>query len=632
MADTVRTVPELQALLADAAAAHSTNRQLLRDMLVSLDAIAAGGLGGEVGARIAGDATTLSSAEDYADAGDVTAVSAAADYTDAELVAVQKFPILGGETGVTNPTYPYGDVRRFGAVGDGTTDDYAAFAAAHDSLPVTGGVIVVPPTTTNIYRLSQAWNITKPCRVTGCLPTANTYSVNTGTVLRFDADKHGVIVNNYITIDETTRAQDAAKPGANYAILENLDVVSAGGIDGLSNGGTGVDVDGIKIRAPGVTVRNCWCRAWKRDGIRIRADVGGGGALEGNANLWRLEHCYLVGNGANGLYTDGADANAGVALSVDATANGEWGIYDSSFLGNTYIACHTSGNVTGPYKTDSVTGANLFLGCYQEGSLGLTSLVSPTVVLGGNLPSDGNLSAASTAFLLGPGISFRAQLQAQNTTGAASVSSGLVLNDTTLTAFTFGSSDEHAAMKSNQLQYDSVNKWWSLINSGSSTRRYIRFPSSGLTLRAAAPLFEQGIYIGGFTSALQHTTTGSAAPTSGTWVKGDRVLNNYTVKGTGTGIEFWLCTLAGTPGTWVANRAMGTFTCAANTLTTVTETAVTSTSRIIITPTNAAAGTLQAGTDALYVSAKTGATSFAVRTAAGGAAAGTETFDYVIHN
>lgn len=37
MADTVRTTAALQALLADGAAAHSTNRQLIRDMLVSLD-------------------------------------------------------------------------------------------------------------------------------------------------------------------------------------------------------------------------------------------------------------------------------------------------------------------------------------------------------------------------------------------------------------------------------------------------------------------------------------------------------------------------------------------------------------------------------------------------------------------
>lgn len=37
------------------------------------------------------------------------------------------------------------DVRHFGAVGDGLTDDSAAFQAAFDALPVTGGTIFIPP-------------------------------------------------------------------------------------------------------------------------------------------------------------------------------------------------------------------------------------------------------------------------------------------------------------------------------------------------------------------------------------------------------------------------------------------------------------------------------------------------------
>jgi hypothetical protein len=37
------------------------------------------------------------------------------------------------------------DVRRFGAKGDGVTDDSAAFQAAVDSLRKTGGIVWVPP-------------------------------------------------------------------------------------------------------------------------------------------------------------------------------------------------------------------------------------------------------------------------------------------------------------------------------------------------------------------------------------------------------------------------------------------------------------------------------------------------------
>jgi hypothetical protein len=46
MSDTIRTITALQALLADSAAAHSTNRQLLRDMLVSLAPVAGPQAGG----------------------------------------------------------------------------------------------------------------------------------------------------------------------------------------------------------------------------------------------------------------------------------------------------------------------------------------------------------------------------------------------------------------------------------------------------------------------------------------------------------------------------------------------------------------------------------------------------------
>lgn len=76
----------------------------------------------------------------------------------------------------------------------------------------------------------------------------------------------------------------------------------------------------------------------------------------------------------------------------------------------------------------------------------------------------------------------------------------------------------------------------------------------------------------------------------------------------------------------------GSFTCAANKDTTVTQPNVKSTSVITLTPTNAAAGTLQGAATCLYVSAKTAGASFKVTTANAAAAAGTETFDYVVVN
>ena len=81
-----------------------------------------------------------------------------------------------------------------------------------------------------------------------------------------------------------------------------------------------------------------------------------------------------------------------------------------------------------------------------------------------------------------------------------------------------------------------------------------------------------------------------------------------------------------------ARVAKGSFTMAAAATKTVTDANVTSTSVILLVPTNAAAGTLQGSAKSLYVSTKTAGASFAVATASGVAAAGTETFDYVIIN
>jgi hypothetical protein len=49
------------------------------------------------------------------------------------------------------------------------------------------------------------------------------------------------------------------------------------------------------------------------------------------------------------------------------------------------------------------------------------------------------------------------------------------------------------------------------------------------------------------TRALQSTGVRAAAPGSGTWARGDIVLNTDPVAG---GFIGWVCTAAGTPGTW----------------------------------------------------------------------------------
>jgi hypothetical protein len=79
-------------------------------------------------------------------------------------------------------------------------------------------------------------------------------------------------------------------------------------------------------------------------------------------------------------------------------------------------------------------------------------------------------------------------------------------------------------------------------------------------------------------------------------------------------------------------RITGTFTLAAAATTTVTQPGVRATSVIVLTPTNAAAATLQGSAKALYVSAIVPGASFTVATANAVAAAGTETYSYSVFN
>ncbi len=77
--------------------------------------------------------------------------------------------------------------------------------------------------------------------------------------------------------------------------------------------------------------------------------------------------------------------------------------------------------------------------------------------------------------------------------------------------------------------------------------------------------------------------------------------------------------------------ASGSFTLAATAANVVPQTAVQTGSIVTLTPTNAAAATLQSGVNAIYVSAKSAGVSFTV-TSAVGTPVGTELFSYVIVN
>lgn len=105
MADTEKFYATLISELSDGAAAHSTNRQLIRNLLKS----------------------------------------------------VHLYPTLAGETGVVSERYPYGDVRRFGAV-DGAADSSPGIQAAIAAAIALGSMEVLVPSGT--WKLLTSINLT----------------------------------------------------------------------------------------------------------------------------------------------------------------------------------------------------------------------------------------------------------------------------------------------------------------------------------------------------------------------------------------------------------------------------------------------------------------------------------------
>lgn len=427
----------------------------------------------------------------------------------------------------------------FGAVGNGITDDYAAFRAALDALPATGGTLLIPATTANIWYLSDTLYLNKPVRIIGQTIAWSPFIASTGTILEFAADKFGLVVNSNDSVG-------AIAPGANYSNLSNLVIVSRGGQSGLNNGGTGIAVDGILIRAPKVRLDSVRVWYWKRNGIRIQTIT----AFVENANMWAINVADCQFNGSHGFFADGPNANAGVAIRLDCSNNSGWGIFDSSFLGNTYVGCHTDSNTLGPVKTDDPNASNTFIGLYSE--TGLAEIVDPTIIMGGLGSAEARVAPASTGFSFASGRAFNSPVKYVNGKGAVRIGGAVGQNDTSMSAFTFGANSESGGLDAWKLKFDSGNNaWtWQFANSPAfQPLSYINSLATAYTNKGlTGPVFQNGYAVTNTgVASVKVRLLGTAAPTTGTYEVGDIVYNSAPVAG---GTIGFVCTTAGTPGTW----------------------------------------------------------------------------------
>jgi hypothetical protein len=233
-------------------------------------------------------------------------------------------------------------VKWFGALGDGTTDDSAAFVNAIAYLKATrtqpnsgygsGSAQLFIPA--GQYHLgTTTLDITHTLRICG----ESTYGGGGATELSWAAGTTGI------------RIQSSNTSGATAAIAPApSDITSGQGtiIEGLqlkgNYAGTESEAHGIHLRA-NATIRDCAIYNFPGDGIHSVATAGGGTGTEGNDNTCRFEN-ILVQNCRNGIFFDGADTNACTIYAANLLANRQWGVWDSSFLGNTYTGCQADSN------------------------------------------------------------------------------------------------------------------------------------------------------------------------------------------------------------------------------------------------------------------------------------------------
>jgi hypothetical protein len=229
------------------------------------------------------------------------------------------------------------NVQWFGAKGDGITNDGSAFTRALSCLRAVaqqgfgygwgGNRLYIPKG--HYFLGTTTLDLTASLVIEG---DSNGLPSGGASILRWSPNTTGIRVQGGGTI-----GADATKP-TDYTTGTSL-VRGLHLIGGYSHGATAEgEFHGIHMRVM-AAVEDCFIRGFQGDGIHIRGDVGFGN----NTNLScvtrsSIEMCR------NGIYLQGGDANACSFFHVNANSNRQWGFLDRSFLGNTFIGCHSATN------------------------------------------------------------------------------------------------------------------------------------------------------------------------------------------------------------------------------------------------------------------------------------------------
>jgi len=261
------------------------------------------------------------------------------------------------------------NVKWFGAKADwdGSTgsNNLPAFEDAIRAADSAGVRTVYAPS--GDYYLDNTLGIRKDVQLVG----DGGYRIDAKTTLHFPANTTGVyVVNRNISGGDDTNGSELRRIALNC---------------------TSKDTSGHGVHATSPTsMIGLFIKGFAEHGVF--QDGTGDGAV----NQWYAKRVRTVDNGKSGFFLEGSNANAGTGINIDAVQNGSYGIYDSSFLGNTFVGCQTSANgdgtTGGAYKADDPNAHTIFLGCYAEGNQNEIFLEQRSMLLGGEINANVNLN------------------------------------------------------------------------------------------------------------------------------------------------------------------------------------------------------------------------------------------------
>ncbi len=515
------------------------------------------------------------------------------------------FPACGGVEG---------DVVGNGAANVAAFNNFIGYAQTFsfgNANQTTAPVLFIPR---GHYHFNDHLNVKASCHIIG--ESGFGIIAAGGTHLEFVAEKHGFIFHREDTIDLTSQTGDFHSRGST---IQRLYMIGGGNTGAVGSGIwmrtpiaakdvqiVGFAEHGIKVEASvgggPSTLGNA--NLWRLENVLAASNGGNGLFVElPDANVGLVMGGDFHDNARWGVYA--SEAFGSTYIGVHTSGNGHSGrggnpALSSSFVhfgGRRYSAnvgaseqdlvdtepgtdetvwIDTNGGGStaqiptwvvdqdagiyfhgGSFRTEGASNQSLFLGCYRETNHGVAQILDPAIAIGGlmsgirgtGLQINNQKFIGNVAF---PNHETNFETTVRDITLDVNPQANKILRVTT---------EGDTSQQFSFLQWDETDKVYHICRHGTadSAIRITTDLSTGITAGRSAALaggdiiFGHGLFVGDTKANARQITNATVVPASLVRGRGDIVWNRNMTVGDPMG---WVCTVAGTPGTWVEIRGV----------------------------------------------------------------------------